>query len=43
MQTIPIKKKKTTSKTKWKYFKIALLSFEKTGMHIYDMYKSVEK
>jgi hypothetical protein len=34
---------KTTSKTKWKYFKITLLSFEITGMHMYNMYKSVEK
>jgi hypothetical protein len=32
-----------TSKTKWKYFKITLLSFEITGIHMYNMYKSVEK
>ena len=34
---------KTTSKTKWKYFKITLLSFEITGMHMYNMYKCAEK
>jgi hypothetical protein len=28
---------------KWKYFKITLLSFEITGIHMNNMYKSVEK
>ena len=34
---------KTTSKTKWKYFEITLISFEITGIHMYNMQKSVEK
>jgi uncharacterized Fe-S cluster-containing protein len=30
----------TTSKAKWKYFKITLVSFEITSIHMYNMYKS---
>jgi hypothetical protein len=35
--------KENTSKTKWKYFKITLISFEIKGMHMYNKHKSVEK